>query len=114
MNCSGCGGKFDHDALDGSHDVPAYLFKGRLVADIERKNDGIHKADKYGIHKLCRKCHFEYEEKIRVFLIIMGKKFSLRYWNEGEDYNDKLIEELIESELDIKELKEFFLSKYIK
>lgn len=103
MKCDCCGRNFEESAIQESHDVPCYLFEGNRKG---QKNQ----ADKLGRHQLCESCHKEYENKLRVYLVWVAKHFSLRYWNDIIN-EDELIEEIIESELEGIELREFFLKK---
>jgi len=57
MKCDKCGGDFEEKYIDESHDVPTYIFQGERKV---RKQ----KADKYGRHLLCKKCHDIYEKMV--------------------------------------------------
>ena len=104
MKCDGCNQDFEESALDESHDVPCYLFEGNRKG---RKNQ----ADTLGRHYLCKLCHKEYEDKVRIYMVLTAKKFSLRYWNESYSKEEEIIEEIIESKLEGKKIRDFFIKK---
>jgi len=60
--CEDCKQLFNENDLHYSHNVPKYVFEGN---DNERKN----KADKYGTHLLCKRCHDIYEKIIFSIMI---------------------------------------------
>ena len=76
MKCYQCKKNFEERFLDESHDVPCYLFEGNRKG---RKNQ----ADKFGRHWLCRKCHKNYESKLREFLKLKAGDFASWYFKEG-------------------------------
>ena len=55
MKCMKCKKDFPENEIQESHDVPVYLFEGK------KRNARKNKADKYGRHHLCEKCHKKYE-----------------------------------------------------
>lgn len=73
MKCDKCGKEFPEKEIEDSHNVPKYLFDG---FPNERKN----KADKFGRHWLCKKCHKEYELALQLFLIPFAIKFCEDYF----------------------------------
>ena len=63
-NCFFCKEKNEENSeIQTSHDVPCYLFEGKTRK--ERKQ----KADKFGRHNLCLKCHNEYENYLLKILV---------------------------------------------
>lgn len=78
MKCQWCNKDFLENEIQESHDVPCYLFEGNRKG---RKNQ----ADKLGRHMLCKKCHEDYEEKLRLFLKIKAFEFSKEYFGENKD-----------------------------
>lgn len=79
MKCDRCKKDFVEKEMEESHDVPRYLFDGF-------PNDRKNKADKFGRHWLCKKCHKEYEEELKSFLRIKAKEFSEQYFKEDEKW----------------------------
>lgn len=89
MTCQKCGETHPENQVEDSHDVPVYLFNG--LTRNERKN----KADKWGRHNLCKRCHDIYE-KIIPSIIVQDcdeiqleklrnkvKSFAKKYFKEG-------------------------------
>jgi DNA-directed RNA polymerase subunit RPC12/RpoP len=74
MRCSKCNRDFLEKDIHESHDVPCYLFKG-----INRKEKKA-QADKFQRRWLCVDCHNEYEESLRLALIIESEFFSSKYF----------------------------------
>jgi len=58
MECRKCLKEFPENEMQESHDVPKYMFDGD-------KN----KADKFGRHWLCKKCHDIYERIIPSIIV---------------------------------------------
>jgi len=77
MQCPRCKKIFLEKNIDVSHDVPCYLFKG-----FNRK-DKKQQADKYGRTHLCRSCHEDYEETLRLFLINKSLDFRKKWGDEN-------------------------------
>ena len=69
MICKYCGNDFKEKDIQESHDVPTYLWEGNRKG---RKNQ----ADKHGRHWLCKNCHEEYENGLRLLLRIQAKNFA--------------------------------------
>ena len=63
MKCQKCGLDFPEREIQVSHDVPVYMFEG------EDRNERRNKADKYGRHNLCKKCHDMYEKMVFAVMI---------------------------------------------
>lgn len=80
MKCERCKENFPEAKLDGSHNVPCYLFEGNRKG---RKNQ----ADKFGWRWLCKKCHEDYEEKLRLFLRKLSKEYSKKYFKREDGKN---------------------------
>ena len=74
MICDKCKKEFPDNELHESHDVPCYLFEGNRQG---RKNQ----ADKLGRHWLCKKCHDEYEYKLRELLRVQAGEFAGGYFD---------------------------------
>lgn len=77
MICDKCKKDFKEVEIQDSHDVPCYLFKG-----LDRKEKK-QQADKFGRHWLCKKCHEEYEEGLRMSLKVLAVKYANKTF--GED-----------------------------
>jgi hypothetical protein len=76
MKCFQCARDFPEREIEESHDVPCYLFVG--FNRKEKKNQ----ADKFGRHWLCKKCHKEYEEGLRLTLKIHATKYAKVFFKE--------------------------------
>ena len=72
MLCEKCKEEFQEKDLDDSHDIPCYLFWNHGPTRKERKKI----ADLYPRHYLCKKCHYDYDEGLRISLVLTAKKFS--------------------------------------
>lgn len=89
MICNKCGKDFPEKELDESHDVPTYIFDGERKV---RKQ----KADLYGRHWLCKKCHDIYEGMVfsvmvkqadyttRQRMVKSAINFAKRWFDESE------------------------------
>jgi len=64
MKCQKCGLEFQERDLQESHDVPCYLFKG------EDRKEKKNQADKFGRHRLCKKCHDLYEKMLPSIILM--------------------------------------------
>lgn len=76
MKCyfySQCGNDLPEREIEESHDVPCYLFEGNRKG---QKNQ----ADKFGRHWLCKNCHKEYENYLRLALRGIAKICSEVYF----------------------------------
>lgn len=62
MICEKCKDNFPEKEIQESHDVPTYIFDGERRV---RKQ----KADPYGRHNLCKKCHTIYERMVFAIMI---------------------------------------------
>ncbi len=74
MICQKCKQNLPEQKLESSHDVPCYLFKGY------KRNIRKNQADKFKRHWLCIPCHREYEDGLRLTLIIQCTKFSTKFF----------------------------------
>ena len=63
MKCDKCKEDFPEGELQGSHDVPCYLFEAP-TRKLRKKQ-----ADNYGRHLICKKCHDIYE-RILFFVLV--------------------------------------------
>ncbi len=72
MICARCKIDFDEPDIQESHDVPCYLFEGNRQG---QKNQ----ADKFKRRWLCKKCHQEYENALRLWLQKQAEGFG-RVW----------------------------------
>ena len=77
MRCEKCGKEFEENDIQESHDVPCYLFWDPTRR--ERKQ----RADKFGRHWLCEKCHDDYENNLNMILKLRAMEFSKEFF--GED-----------------------------
>lgn len=90
MICQKCIKEFQEKDIHESHDVPSYIFSGERKI---RKQ----KADKYGRHHVCQKCHDIYEKTVfsvmvnqadnetKKRMIKSALKFTKEYFNEDGD-----------------------------
>jgi hypothetical protein len=78
MKCQKCKKEFEEKDIHESHDVPCYLFEGNRKG---QKNQ----ADKWGRRYLCKKCHDEYENSLRVHLRNHAWTFAILYFREEKD-----------------------------
>lgn len=86
MECQKCKKDFEEKDLDNSHDVPTYVFDGDRKFREQR-------ADAYGRHLLCKKCHDIYERIVfsemikeadyytKIRMIKRAQEFSKRWFN---------------------------------
>jgi len=91
MKYSKCGKNFPERLIEESHDIPCYLFRGKIRK--ERKDQ----ADKFGRHWLCNECHKKYEmflwikltsnldQKQKKILIPIAQKYSKQFFREAAD-----------------------------
>ena len=77
MKCFKCGIDLPEREIEESHDVPCYLFKG--MNRKEKKNQ----ADRFGRHWLCKECHEQYEEGLRLTLKIHSTKYAKVFFKEA-------------------------------
>ena len=90
MKCSKCNNDFLEKYIQESHDVPTYIFDGE-------RNVRKQKADLYGRHWLCQKCHDIYEKMVfsvmikeadydtKQKMIKSAIMFSKRWFNEDSN-----------------------------
>ena len=75
-----CNDDFPENEIQESHDVPCYLFYDIIGRRLKKQ-----KADQYGRHWLCKKCHEEYEKALSVILLLKSKEFSRWFFKEEDD-----------------------------
>jgi hypothetical protein len=84
MKCELCKDDFMEKEIHESHDVPCYLFYKEIGRNAKKN-----RADKFGRHYLCIKCHETYEKALNETLINSALKFSQLFFSEKnkEDEN---------------------------
>ncbi len=75
MKCDKCGNDFPENEIDSSHDYPCYLFEG--ITRKERKQ----RADKFGRHWLCKKCHKDYDNLLIKYFKSIVQKIKEEFFN---------------------------------
>ena len=73
MKCDKCKEDFLEKEIELSHDVPCYLFLGNRTANKNR-------ADKFGRHYLCKRCHQDFENNLNLILKAQAIKFGERFF----------------------------------